>query len=154
MKVDLTEKQYDRLLKMLYLGAWMTDAFNVEPSGEADDLEQYVLALAKDFGLGNYVVYDEEKKTYSYAGEFEKSSGVTQIINQYDEDVFWYELTRRMAKRDFIRAHGAAMIGKMSILERFELEDEYIKWYEDEFGTNGLENLAVVDMTRMPGPNE
>ncbi|OPY77231.1 MAG: hypothetical protein A4E65_02829 [Syntrophorhabdus sp. PtaU1.Bin153] len=154
MNIDLTVEQYVRLLKMLYLGTWMTDAFNAEPSGEFDDLEQYMLSLAKEAGLDGHVAYDEEKKTYSYTGEFEKSSNVTQIINQYDEDVFWYELTHRMAKRDFVRAHGAAMIGKMSILERFELEDQYIKWYEDEFGTNGIENLAVVDMTRMPGVNE
>lgn len=146
MEIDFTEKQYARLLKVLYLGTWMTDTFDTESSNESDDLEQYVLSFAKDFGLKDHVTYDEDLKAYSYTGEFEKSSGVRQIINEYDENVFWYELIHRMAKRDFMRAHGTGTIGKMSIKERFEREEEYIKWYEDEFGTNSIENLAVVDM--------
>lgn len=147
MEIDFTEKQYAWLLKVLYLGTWMTDAFNTESSNESDDLEQYVLSFAKDFGLKDHIAYDENLKAYSYTGEFEKSSGVRQVINEYDENVFWYELVHRMAKRDFMRAHGAGTIGKMSIEERFGHEEEYIKWYEEEFGTNSIENLAVIDMT-------
>ncbi|OPX97209.1 MAG: hypothetical protein A4E62_00061 [Syntrophorhabdus sp. PtaU1.Bin002] len=154
MKIDFTEKQYIRLLKVLYLGTWMTDAFNTESSGECDDLEQYVLSFAEGFGLKDHVTYDENLTTYSYAGEFEKSTGARQVINEYDENVFWYELIHRMAKRDFMRAHGVGIIGKMSIEERFEREDQYIKWYEDEFSTNSIENLAVVDMTCICDHNE
>lgn len=154
MKIDFTDKQYIQLLKVLYLGTWMTDAFNAEPSGESDDLEQHVLSFASDFGLKDHVAYDENLKTYSCTGEFQKSSGVTQMIGQYDEDVFWYELTHRMAERDFIRVYGTEAIGKMSIEERFERQEEYIKWYEEEFGTNGIEHLAVVDVRCIPDRNE
>jgi len=154
MKIDFTNKQYIQLLKILYLGTWMTDAFNAEPSGECDDLEQHVLSFASDFGFKDHVAYDENLKTYSCTGEFQKSSGVTQMIGQYDEDVFWYELTHRMAERDFIRVYGTEPIGKMSIEERFERQDEYIKWYEEEFGINGIEHLAVVDARWTPDRNE
>ncbi len=145
MKIDLTEEQYVKLLKVLYLGTWTTDAFEGEWSGEFSDLEQQVFSYAKDFALEDRVVYDGDTKTYSYAPEFEKNSGVVQIINAYDDDVFWYELVHRMAERDFIRAHGTGTIGRMSIDERFQRADEYVSWYEEEFGAHDIENLAVVD---------
>lgn len=147
MRIEFTEKQFFSLLKILYLGTWMTDAFNPESSGEFDEVEQHVLSFAKDLGLEDHVLYDEKMKIYAYTVEFEKSTGVTQTINQYDEDVFWYELAHRMGERDFLRAYGAEAIGKMSIEERFKRQEGYIKWYEQEFGANGIENLAVVDLT-------
>ncbi len=147
MKIDFTDKQFVCLLKILYLGTWMADTFNPEPSGEFDDLEQHILSSAEGFGLKDQIPYDENLKAYSWNVEFEKSSSVAQTISQYDEDVFWYELIHRMGERDFLRAYGADAIGKMSIEERFRHQEEYIKGYEEEFGANGIENLAVVDIT-------
>ena len=50
MKINFTKKQYETLLKAVYLGNWMVSSTSDEPEGnQFDELEEYVFSFAKDF---------------------------------------------------------------------------------------------------------
>lgn len=59
---------------------------------EFEELEQYILSFCKDFGMDDSVEYDEDLKMFFLSGEFLDGSGVEELIDEYNNDVFWDEL--------------------------------------------------------------
>ena len=47
MKIELTQKQYEALLKIVYLGSWMASSTKDEPEMEYENIEQRILSFAK-----------------------------------------------------------------------------------------------------------
>ncbi len=66
MKIELTQKQYEALLKIVYLGSWMASSTKDEPEMEYEKIEQYILSFAKDFKMENFVGFDKKMKWTKY----------------------------------------------------------------------------------------
>ena len=70
MEIKLTKEQYENLLKLVFMGSWMANAFRVKDTVKKfEELEDYIYSFAKDFGLENYVEYDEKFKKYWIFGK-------------------------------------------------------------------------------------
>lgn len=144
MKINFTKKQYEDLVKLVYLGTWMVNAHRTDDRVEKyEELEQYILSFYKDFGMENFILFDEELKRFFPTKEFEEETDVEQYKDEYNNDIFWEELIDRLARRDFIRAYGEENLLKMTWEERFEKEQPFIDKYDEEFEKNGIENLDI-----------
>lgn len=149
MKINLTKKEFETLLDVMYMADWIVRAHDEQDDDGAKrykDLEQKIMALAGEFGLDKAVQLNKETNQYYLLKEHLEASDATARIEKFENATFWEELLERLARRDFIRAYGEEAILKMPINERFEKEMEFFKQYDNEFGENGLENLHIVTL--------
>ncbi len=150
MKINITKKQYKILLELLYLGDWVINARFTENDDEfkkdVSDLSNYFRSFAKDFGTKeNELTYSKELNQYFFAKE--KELEVHNYIEEYNEDVFWEELQERLVMMEFDKIYHEDIQKKMSIEERFQKIREIENKYDQEFETNGIENLYVNFLT-------
>jgi len=142
MKINFTKKQYEDLVKLIYLGTWMVNAHRTDDIVEKyEDLEQYLRSFYKDFDMEKYIEFDKKLNKFFPTREFEEDTDVEQYIDEYNNDIFWEELIDRLARRDFIRAYGEENLLKMTWEERFEKEQPFIDKYDEEFEKYGIERL-------------
>lgn len=145
MKIDLSKEEYLKLMELIYIGDWVLHS-HIE--GEREETKDYQLAtqkylsFAKDFGYEDLV--DESSTGYEVSRQFEDESQAYTHLNQYDNEVFWDELTERLARRDLVIKHGKNVITKVYKDEQLfnELEDIKEK-YNDVFSKEGLKNLSL-----------
>ena len=144
MKINFTKKQYETLLKAVYLGNWVVNSTDDEPEGnQFDKLEEYIFSFAKDFGLEHYAVYDKQDKVYYPSQKLEEDEEVNEYIQNYDDDAFWDKLIFNLARRDMENEYGEEEIKKMSVEECLVKEQPFAEKYEKEFAKNGLKNLTI-----------
>lgn len=144
MKINLTKKQYETLLKLLYLGEWVVNAHRTDDRVEDfEEFEQYILSFYKDFDMQRYVAYDERLKMFFPTREFEDETGVEEYIDEYNDNTFWDELIYRLANRDLIDRYGEDAVKYMDWEERICKEEVFIEEYEEEFEKHGVKNLVI-----------
>ena len=148
MHLELTPEEFERLLKLAYLGEavandW-TPADRHEPQqlGMTDVLYD-LCARAKDTPAAGYVVQDEK------SGEWMPSQALDQemdeIISRYDNEVFWDELIARMTRRDLLAEYGQQSIETMSDVYKKQAEQPLNEYYSREVREHGLDRLLVND---------
>lgn len=140
MRIDLSRDQYLTLVKLLQLGNWplgLTEA-NQELVSKAEDLEQYIFSLSRDFEAGDGIYYDEEEEYY-YLSEHLRDT-VEMIIDEYEEDVFWDQLTHKLATIDLKREVSINASIEQKINRLFELKARYEKYFLE----NGLNKIDIL----------
>lgn len=140
MRIDLSKEQYLTLIKLLQLGNWplgLTEA-NQELVGKAEDLEQYIFSLAGDFEASEEIYYDKEEEYY-YLSENVKNT-VEAIIDEYEEDVFWDQLTHKLATIDLKRQITVHASIEEKINQLFQLKARYEKYFLE----NGLDRINIL----------
>jgi len=144
MNITFTKEQYENLVKLIYLGNWMVNAIRIDDViKKFEDVEQYIYSFHKDLGLERYVTYNQELGKFFPTNELEMESDVEEYRDDYEDEVFWSEMTDRLARRDFIREHGEAVVRKMEPMERMKKEQPFIDKYDDEFCKHGIERLEI-----------
>ena len=147
MKIHFTKKEYRLLLDYLAIGQWVMHAHDTsrgDQDSEHDQLEEKILSYAKEFGYGDLVQYDSSEKKHVPTQVYEMEVDDAGFIEEYDEEVFWYELCNRLAARDLLQEKGREALESMDYAERLTLEDQRAEKYSEEFVNNGLENLVLV----------
>ena len=148
MKIELDKKQYENLIKLVYLGNWMVNAIR---DGSPEDkeieryneIEQYIFSFAKNADLEKYIEFDDEVGQFFPTNSFEFETDVEQYRQEYNDETFWDELIDRLARRDFIKKYGEDTVRKMGWKELIEKEDPFIEKYSKEIEKNGLDNLEL-----------
>ncbi|GBF50782.1 hypothetical protein LPTSP4_23090 [Leptospira ryugenii] len=151
MNLELSLEQYETLLKLVYMGDWVISTLQakerVEDEGDNDsryaDVVRHIFQQAEAVGLGNIVQIDQNNGEPYLTREFEEESGLVDILEDYEDEVFWQSLIERLAHRDFIRHFGETAITEMAIEERIEKETPFHDFWANEFHENGVENLKV-----------
>ena len=148
MQLELTKEQLADLVKVVYLGNWMTNGVRLQSERvkKFDELEQLIYSHAAKNDLNDYVEFDSSCGEYFPKSEFEESAEMEGYKKEYDEETFWDGLVDKMANRDFIAKFGEEAIKKMDDSERFEKLYEFINKYEDYFESRGIDGLKAVDM--------
>jgi len=142
LKIEFNKNQYEGLIKLVYLGNWMVNAYRIDDClREFEEIEEYVLSFSDEMDFDNYVVYDKKFKKHFPTRKFEEEVHV--YVDEYNDEMFWDELIDRFAKRDFINKYGQEAIRKMDLEERFGKLQPFINKYEREFGKYGIENLVI-----------
>ncbi len=144
MTIECTPQEFENLVKLVSLGSWMVNGIRPEEERIAKfkDVEQAVYAAAHDTGLSHLVEYSEAKEKMIPTQSLETDKEIEACKEYYDSEIFWTELTQRLAMRDFLRDFGHE-VASMPLKEQAEKRHSIIERYVNEFEKNGVDNLAL-----------
>ena len=133
MKIDLTEKQFRRLLDLVYVGNWVMNSTRGDDRiREYDDVESTVFANCLSHGMVPLVE--------AYQGELIPSrafaeGGIHEAIMAYEDNTFFEILAQELALRD-MNDPPITPENYDEIMERMEV-------YLGEFEQHGTDNITV-----------
>lgn len=137
--IELTQTQIQDLLQLVYLGEWITQAYeDSEHAADLEELEQKIYEIAYSEGIESDVEFDKKLGGYVPTKEFEEFCD--EIIEKYDENNFWEELIVRMASKE-LHAKGIDAVSTPEYEKQLQV---LIQKYEQEFNKNGLDNLGIL----------
>ncbi len=133
MKLELTRKQFRRLLDMVYIGNWILNSTRGEDRiPDYDEVESLLFAKAKGEGMGVLAeVYEGEVIPSRAFAE----GGIHEAIMDYEDNVFFDILAEDLARRDM----DDVPIDDSNYAELASRIDAYIA----EFEEHGTDNLMV-----------
>ena len=133
MKLELTKKQYRRLLDLAYIGNWILNSTRGEDRiRDYDEVESLLFSKAADEGMGVVAeVYNGEVIPSRAFAE----GGIHEAIEQYEDVVFYEILAEELALRD--------MDGEPLTRENYGELMERIDAYLSEFDEHGTDNISV-----------
>ncbi|MBI4350802.1 MAG: hypothetical protein HY550_05140 [Elusimicrobia bacterium] len=135
----LSNSEYERLLKTVYLGNWLLTSNNPEPDRDVERFESKIFSYAASAGLRQYADFDEATELFSPADALHEEQEVSAAIFDYDSEVFWEELSQRLAERE-LEKHGDGPEKKEYFDALWDRKDRY----DYEFEEFGIENVFVV----------
>lgn len=145
MTIDLTPAQYTTLLKLVYLGEWMSNGIRVEEERDerVHQVAQHFYSYAAEAGAGDCVEYDKLHRQYFPTQALDEDPDVVRFREEYDGEIFWDELIERLAMRDFSERYGNQQWLGGTIPQTSEQQSGFIEKYAREFEQNGVENLVL-----------
>ena len=146
MKIHLTKNEYRSLLEMLSMAEWVMHSHQIESNENCqqhDSVIQKFLSYYKDFKCEDLVEHDKSHNKYYQTSIEDDESPVNILIKEYETEVFWEELTHRLAKRDLIEKHGRKEVAEMEQMERYEAILKETEKYYEEFEKAGIDNLKI-----------
>ena len=133
MKLELTTKQFRRLLDMAYIGKWIWKSTRgAERFKDYDDVESLLFAKAREEGMG---VLAEDWQGEVVPSRAFAEGGIHEAIMEYENNVFFDILAEDLARRDM----EDASIDQNNYEELSSRIDAYIA----EFEQHGTDNILV-----------
>ena len=133
MELHMTEKQFRRLLDLVYIGNWVLNSTRGDDRiKEYDQVESLVFAHCLDHGM--------TPLTELYQGELIPSrafadGGIHEAIEQYEDTIFYELLAEELALRD--------LDGQPLTRENYEALMARIDAYLSEFDEHGTDRVTV-----------
>jgi len=133
MNIELSNKQFRRLLDMVYIGNWILNSTRGDQRfKDYDDVESLLFARAALEGMPALAEL--------YQGEIVPSKafvegGIHEAIAEYENNVFFDILAEDLARRDM----NDAPIDETNMAELTSRMEVYIS----EFEKNGTDNITV-----------
>ena len=133
MELKLTQKQFRRLLDLVYIGNWVLNSTRGDDRiKEYDEVESRVFAHCLDHGMAKLVQLYEGELIPSRAFA---EGGIHEAIMAYEDISFFEILAEEMALRD-LDAERATPENYEDVLERMER-------YMGEFEAHGTDHISV-----------
>lgn len=133
MQLELTEKEFRRLLDMVYIGNWILNSCRDDDRFEDyDNLEEKLFSLCPEHGMRALV---QRWRGHSYPSRAYEEGGIHEAIADYEDAVFFDILAEELARRDMI-SDGLDDTDTEALALRM---DEYMS----EFEKNGIANLRL-----------
>ena len=133
MKLELTTKQFRRLLDMAYIGNWILNSTRGDDRfKDYDDVESLLFAKAREEGMG---VLAEDWQGEVVPSRAFAEGGIHEAIIEYENNVFFDILAEDLARRDM----EDASIDQNNYEELSSRIDVYIA----EFEQHGTDNILV-----------
>ncbi len=133
MTIELTDKEYRRLLDMVYIGNWVLN------SARGDDrFEDYDLLQEKLFALcGQCGMKGLAERWYGHVmpSRAYEEGGIHEAIADYEDAVFFEILAEELARRD-MEQEGVDQDDENELIAR-------IDGYFSEFEQHGIDNIEV-----------
>ena len=137
MELHLTEKQYRRLLDLVYIGNWVLNSTRGDDRiQDYDKVESHIFSHCLDHGMAALVeLYDGEIIPSRAFAE----GGIHEAIMAYEDVAFFEILAEELALRD-LDAERATEENYDEVMERMEQ-------YMGEFEAHGTDHISVdVDL--------
>lgn len=133
MNIELTEKEFRRLLDMVYIGNWILNSTRGDDRFEDyDELQEKLFTLCLDRGMRSLV---QTWHGRIYPSKAYEEGGIHEAIADYEDAVFYNILAEELARRDLgLEDRDPEDFGELA--ER--MED-----YLDEFEKNGLDTISI-----------
>ena len=135
MHIEMTNKEFRRLLDLVYIGNWVLNSTRNE-----DRFQDYDHIENKLFGLcanGPMQVLTEPYEDLWYPSRAYTEGGIHEAIAYYEDYVFFQILAEELSKRDM----GYPAITEENYNELTERMERYMQ----EFEINGIDKLQVED---------
>jgi len=133
MDIRLTEKEFRRLIDLVYVGNWIMNSVREEDRFEDyDRLEEKIFSFCEDCGMKVLV---DRIGGHFYPSRAYVEGGIHEAIMDYEDAVFFEILAEELARRDM----NFEPVTAENMDELNSRMDEYIS----EFEKNGVENLSV-----------
>ena len=133
MKLELTTKQFRRLLDMAYIGNWILNSTRGDDRfKDYDEVESLLFAKAREEGMG---VLAEDWQGEVVPSRAFAEGGIHEAIMEYENNVFFDILAEDLARRDM----EDASIDQNNYEELSSRIDAYLA----EFEEHGTDNILV-----------
>ena len=133
MNIDLSDKEFRRLLDMVYIGNWILNSTRGEDRFEDYDLlQEKLFALCPRQGMRSLV---QSWHGHIFPSRAYEDGGIHEAIADYEYAVFFDILAEELARRDL----GLESSEPEDYSELTARMDEYL----DEFDKNGLASITV-----------
>ncbi len=133
MNIELSEKEFRRLLDMVYIGNWILNSARGDDRFEDYDLlQEKLFALCPGHGMRSLV---ETWQGHIFPSRAYEDGGIHEAIADYEDAVFYNILAEELARRDL----GL----EDSDPEDFSQLQERMEEYMDEFDRNGLNTINI-----------
>lgn len=135
MNIELTTKEFRRLLDLVYIGNWILNSTRGDDRfDDYDHVESKLFSLCRKNGMNALVERWEGEDIPSQAFS---DGGIHEAIMDYEDTVFFEILAEELARRDM----GYVEVSSSNYDELVSRMDEYIA----EFEAHGTDNLALTD---------
>lgn len=149
MHLRFTEEELATLVEMVSLA---TEVANINQSEDAtanfarfENVENKILKSAKHSGLGSWIEFDPARGKHRVTEEFQEHSFFQQSLDELRNNLFWEELTIRLAERDLIKEIGEEKWEAMSEEKQRQASKKLERRYWGKFTTQGMENLHWIE---------
>ena len=133
MNIELSDKEFRRLLDMVYIGNWILNSTRGDDRFEDYDLMQEKLfSLCPANGMRSLV---QTWRGHIFPSKAYEDGGIHEAIADYEDAVFYNKLAEELARRDL----GL----EDSDPENFDELTARMEDYLDEFEKNGLDTVSV-----------
>ena len=133
MTIEFTDKEFRRLLDMVYIGNWILNSARVNDRFEDyDKIEEKLFSLCPKFGM---FALSEQYRGHTLPSKAFEEGGIHEAIADYEDAVFYSILAEELARRDL----GFEDCDPDDFDDLSARIDEYL----DEFEKNGLSGVNV-----------
>lgn len=133
MNIELSDKEFRRLLDLIYIGNWILNSTRGE-----DRFEDYDLLQEKFFAMCSKNGLRALSETYMghyFPSKAYEEGGIHEAIADYEDAVFFDILAEELARRDMLVEN----LNQDDLRELAARMDDYM----DEFERNGIDNLSI-----------
>ena len=133
MNIELTEKEFRRLLDLVYIGNWVLNSTRGEDRFEDYDIiQEKLFALCAKNGMNALIT---RWHGHIFPSNAYENGGIHEAIADYEDAVFFDILAEELARRD------------LNCIDSTPEEDPVLAArmdaYLDEFEKNGIDNLSL-----------
>lgn len=133
MNIELSEREFRRLLDMIYIGNWILNSTRGEDRFEDYDLlQEKLFALCPSHGMRALV---ESWQGHIFPSRAYEEGGIHEAIADYEDAVFYNILAEELARRDL----GLEDCDPDDFTELTARMEEYLA----EFDKNGLNTINI-----------
>ena len=132
MTIELTDKEFRRLLDMVYIGNWILNSGRSDRFEDYDVLQEKLFSLCPDVGMRSLL---QRGRGRAFPSRAYTEGGIHEAIADYEDAVFFDILAEELARRDL----GLEDSEPEDYTELEARMDEYL----DEFDKNGLGAVSV-----------
>ena len=135
MNIELSEKEFRRLLDMVYIGNWILNSARGNDRFEAyDKLQEKLFTLAPAHGMRALV---QHWQGHIYPSQAYEDGGIHEAIADYEDAVFYNILAEELARRDL---EGGDTLPETDPELMARIEEYY-----SEFELNGIDHLIIEE---------
>ncbi len=135
MQLELTPKEFRRLLDLVYIGNWVLNSTRGDDRfKDYDDLESKLFGLCRSVGMGALV---ERWQGENVPSQAYTEGGIHEAIAYYEDNVFYEILAEELSRRDMDYAEITD--------ENYEEIVSRMDRYMDEFQLSGVDHLVLED---------
>ena len=135
MNIELTEKEFRRLLDLVYVGNWVLNSARGDDRFEDyDNMQEKLFALCPEHGMRALITrwYGHVFPSPAY-----ENGGIHEAIADYEDAVFFDILAEELARRDLEDGETLPETDP----ELMALIEEYYS----EFEQNGIDHLIIEE---------
>ena len=132
MNIELSVKEFRRLLDMVYIGNWILNSTRENDRfDDYDRLEEKLFGLCPQAGMFALV---QSWRGHTYPSKAFEDGGIHEAIADYEDAVFFDILAEELSRRD-LEADGDP--------DDLEALSARIEEYMTEFEKNGVTNIKI-----------